>query len=136
MKRPWILLLWLLGILLPMAWLARFIPGYNQLFNFVFGPVWMHWVSHALLFAVLSYLLFSMLMQDGKMRWPRVALVIGIVLAAAILQETFQLWYKARPWGSDEWFDLTVDMTGAALGALAWWGLRRRRLNPPRSRHG
>jgi len=135
-KRQWILLLWLAGILLPMAWLAHFIPGYNQLFNFVFGPAWMHWISHALLFAVLSFLLLSILTGNGEMQWPRVALVAGIVLAAAILQEGFQLWYKQRTWGADEWFDLTVDMTGALLGALVWWGLRQRRLSRRQSRRG
>ena len=136
MKRQWILLLWLAGILLPMAWLAQFIPGYNQLFNFVFGPAWMHWISHGLLFAVLSFLLLTILASGQHTGWPRIALVFAIVLAAAILQESFQLWYKARPWGSDEWFDLAVDMTGALLGALAWWGLRRRRLNQRQSRPG
>jgi len=136
MNRRWLLLLWLLGILLPMAWLARFIPGYNELFNFVFGPTWMHWVSHALLFAVLSFLLLALLVSQGQARWTRVATVFALVLLIAWSQERIQLWYKARAWGGDEWFDLAVDMTGALLGALAWWGLRRRRLNRRQSRLG
>ena len=129
MKRQWLLALWILGILAPMAWLARFIPGYNELFNFIFGPAWMHWISHGLLFAVLSFLLLTLLTSGEHTGWSRIVLVVGIVLAAAILQERFQLWYKARAWGGDEWFDLAVDMIGALLGALAWWGLRQRRLS-------
>jgi hypothetical protein len=120
MKRQWILLLWLLGILAPMAWLARFIPGYDQLFNFIFGPAWMHWVSHALLFAVLSFLLLTLLVPKGRIRWSRVALAFLFVLAVAWTQERIQLWYKARAWGGDEWFDLGVDFAGALVGVLAW----------------
>jgi len=126
-RHRWLLLLWLVGILAPMAWIAQFIPGYRQFFNFIFGPVWMHWLSHALLFAILSFLLLTMF-GDGKSKtWPRIALVLGVVLAAAMLQEQIQLRYKARAWGSDEWLDLFVDMGGAGLGALVWHWLRRRR---------
>jgi VanZ family protein len=126
MKRRWLLLLWLLGILAPMAWLARFIPGYEQLFNFVFGPAWMHWVSHALLFAVLSFLLLTLLVPKGGGRWSRVALALILVMMVAWAQERIQLWYKARAWGGDEWFDLAVDFSGAAVGALAFWWARTR----------
>ncbi len=127
MKRKWLLLLWLVGILAPMAWLARFIPGYDQLFNFVFGPVWMHWLSHALLFAVLAFLLLTLLVPQEGRRWPRVAMVLGIVLLTAFAQERIQLWYKARAWGGDEWFDLGVDLMGATAGLLAWASARARR---------
>ncbi len=127
MNRRWLLLLWLLGILAPMAWLARFIPGYDQLFNFVFGPAWMHWVSHALLFAVLCFLLLSLLAPGERVRWSRVALVFALVLLIAWSQERIQLWYKARAWGGDEWFDLGVDVTGALLGLMAWAWVRARK---------
>lgn len=120
MNRRWLLLLWLLGILAPMAWLVRFIPGYDQLFNFVFGPAWMHWISHALLFAVLSFLLLSLLVPKGRWRWERVALVFALILLVAWSQERIQLWYKARAWGGDEWFDLGVDFIGAMVGLLVW----------------
>ena len=127
MNRRWLLLLWLLGILAPMAWLARFIPGYDQLFNFVFGPAWMHWVSHALLFAVLCFLLLTLLAPEGRVRWSRVALAFAVVLLAAFAQERIQLWYKARAWGGDEWFDLGVDVTGALIGLMAWAWVRARK---------
>ena len=129
MRRQWLLMFWVLGILAPMAWLARFSPGYYQLFNFIFGPPWMHWLSHALLFAVLSYLLLALLSPPGRTRWTRMALALGIVLLAAFAQERIQLWYKARAWGGDEWFDLGVDVIGALAGLLAWtWARARKRL--------
>jgi len=121
MNRKWLLIFWLLGMLAPMAWLARFIPGYNALFEFVFAPAWMHWVSHAFLFGVLSFLLLTLLAPRDALRPSRLLLVLGVILAAAILQEAIQLGYKHRAWGGDEWFDLGVDLIGALLGALAWW---------------
>lgn len=109
-----------------MAWLARFVPGYDEFFNFVFGPVWMHWVSHALLFAVLSFLLLSLLVPRGWAFSSRVALVLAIVLIVAWLQESIQLWSKGRAWGGDEWFDMMVDVGGALVGVVIWLGFRRR----------
>ncbi len=125
-NRKTLLLFWLLGMLAPMAWIARHIPGYDAAFAFVFGPAWMHWVSHAFLFGVLAFLLLTLLMPGGEMRWPRLAVVLGVVLVAAFLQEAIQLAYKRRAWGGDEWFDLGVDMIGAWLGAVAWFALSRR----------
>ncbi len=123
MKRSWIVLLWLLGMLAPMAWLAQFVPGYQSLFDFIFGPPWMHWVSHAALFAVLVFLLLRLLV-DGGHRWQRALWVLALVLLAIFLQERIQLLYKARAWGGDEWFDAGVDMMGALAGAGVW-GLTR-----------
>ena len=129
MKRQRLLLLWLLGILAPMAWLAHFIPGYNELFNFVFGPPWMHWLSHALLFAVLGFLLLSLSNTGRKITWSQVMLVFGIILVVAWLQESIQLWAKARAWGSDEWFDLRVDIAGAT-GGMILLAIRKKRERP------
>ena len=119
MKR-FLLVFWVLGMLAPMAWLAHFIPGYERIFNFIFGPPWMHWVSHALLFAVLCFLLLW-LWGDKELTWQRVLGVLLLVLLAIFLQEKIQLWYKARAWGADEWFDAGVDMMGALAGAGVWW---------------
>ena len=126
MNRKTLLLVWLLGILAPMAWIAHHIPGYDALFEFVFGPAWMHWVSHTFLFGVLVFLLLTLLTPGGEMRWSRVAIALGVVLAAALLQEAIQLAYKHRAWGGDEWFDLGVDMIGAWIGVAAWFAFNRR----------
>jgi hypothetical protein len=49
-------LLWLAGILLPMAWFGRFSSSYRQAFNLIFSPQWMHIVMHAFLYAGLVVL--------------------------------------------------------------------------------
>ena len=126
-KGAWLLLLWIIGILAPMAWLARFIPGYDALFTFIFGPPWMHWISHAFLFAVLAFLVLTLMRPlGGKQFWWRALGVFLLVLIVAFLQERLQLWYKLRPWGSDESFDLMVDGVGSALGAAIFWASARR----------
>jgi len=129
MKRYFILLAWLLGILLPMAWFGRFSESYQQVFNTIFGPPWMHVVTHALLFAVLAYLLASIVssMVGGQPIVGVKAIVLTTVVLAvavliALLQEIFQLWYKGRLFGYAEVFDLGVDVMGVCAGlAFFWW---------------
>ncbi len=121
MKRYFILLAWLLGILLPMAWFGRFSESYQQVFNTIFSPPWMHVVTHALLFAVLAYLLASIVSAvAGGQSNGRVIVVMAVVFGAALLiallQEVIQLGYKGRPFGYAEGFDLGVDMIGVCLG--------------------
>ena len=124
MKRYFVLLAWLIGILLPMAWFGRFSESYRQLFDTVFGPSWMHVVTHAILFAVLAYLLTTIVRTPvGKQGYGRVMIVVIIAtLLIALLQELIQLGYKGRAFGYAEVFDLGVDMAGVCLGlALFWW---------------
>jgi hypothetical protein len=128
-----LLLLWLLGILLPMAWFTRYSPLYGRAFALLFGPLWVHIAMHALLFAVLAYL------AGGELRrrvpaWPlrgHALLVLGLLLAVALFQEAIQLSYKARPAGPDELLDLAVDLAGGAAGFLA---TRRPPTVPPERR--
>ena len=129
MKRHFILLAWLVGILLPMAWFVRFSESYQRAFSFIFGPPWMHVVTHAVLFAVLSYLLAVIVsrMAGGQPNGRAMAIikmvaVFILALLIALLQEVIQLGYKGRPFGYAEGFDLAVDMAGVCLGlALFWW---------------
>lgn len=127
MKRYVILLVWLIGILLPMAWLGRFSESYQQVFNFIFGPPWMHVITHAVLFAVLAYLLAVIVskMAGGKPNGRMIVVMAVVVVASlliALLQEIIQLGYKGRPFGYAEGFDLGVDMVGVCLGlAFFWW---------------
>ena len=125
MKRYFVLLVLLAGILLPMAWFGRFSESYQVVFDFVFGPPWMHVVTHALLFAVLAYLLavvFSALIGASASGQSRLLLVViavfAIALMVALLQEIIQLTYKGRSFGDAEWFDLGVDMIGIGLGLV------------------
>lgn len=124
------LILWLLGILLPMAWFTRFSAAYNRFFQYAFTPLWTHVLMHAFLFAVLAYLLAHLLPSWG----PRVVRggvgwqggVLVLVLVVAWLQEGFQLLYKGRPPGMDEFRDVAIDLIGASLGLLLFWQRARK----------
>jgi VanZ family protein len=106
-----------------MAWFRRFSTTYHRLFDQLFHGVRMHALTHALLFAVLAYLLAWPLVRRASMApWWRFALaVLGLVVAVALLQEGVQLVYKDRPLGADELLDVGIDVVGASLGLLVFW---------------
>lgn len=114
------LLLWLMGILFPMAWVSRAYPAWATWFNQVFAPFWVHVVMHAALYAVLAFGLgwfFS-----PRLSWRGQA---AILLLVAVSQEGLQLWGAGRLPGRGEVFDLLVDVGGAVLGWLALRKLNR-----------
>ena len=120
MCRPAILLLWIAGILFPMAWLTRFSATYSRLFERVFNPLWVHALMHALLFAVLAYLVARHMAGRAvaARRWRTAVLVLGIVVVIAVAQEAIQLLYKARVVGADEVLDVGIDLAGGVFGML------------------
>ena len=122
MKRHLFLILWILGILTPMAWLVRPSPVAYRLFNTLFSPVWMHIVMHILLFAVLGALLMQR--QSGTLA-RRIGFTMALVLGAAILQEGFQLLSRQAVLHPDNLFDIGVDMLGGLLGVLAVLTVRK-----------
>ena len=122
MKRNLLLILWILGILMPMAWLLRPSPMAYRLFNTLFSPVWMHIVMHTLLFAVLGALLVQRL--SGTLA-RRIGFTLALVLGAAILQEGFQLLSRQSVLHPDNLFDIGVDMLGGLLGAMAALAVRK-----------
>ncbi len=113
-----VILLWILGILLPMAWFGRFCPAYARIFGFLFGPLWMHLLMHAFLFAVLGWLVAHGMRHAlpvmYRVRLPGALVVVAVI---ALLQEGIQPSYKARPWGRDEMLDVAVDIGAGAVGA-------------------
>ena len=118
------LLLWLTGILFPMAWASHSDSLWSEWFNRVFAPSWVHIVMHAALYAVLVLglnWLFAKRLR-GLRLW-------GIVLLVALAQEGLQLWGAARLPGWGEGFDLLVDVGGAAIGMLIWQLLRGRQVD-------
>ncbi len=123
-KKGWAiagLAFWLAGILFPMAWASRVDPVWNEWFNRVFSPLWVHIAMHAALYAVLVLgllWLFADRLRKGY--------VWGIVLLVALTQEGLQLWGAGRLPGWGEGFDLLVDAGGAAIGMLIWQLLRGR----------
>lgn len=122
MKRNLFLILWILGILMPMAWLVRPSPMAYRLFNTLFSPAWMHIVMHTLLFAVLGALLVQRL--SGTLA-RRIGFTLALVLGAAILQEGFQLLSRQSVLHPDNLFDIGVDMLGGLLGAMVALGARK-----------
>ena len=87
-RRHIVLLLWILGILLPIAWLSQYSPGCVQVFGFLFAPLWMHLLMHALLFAVLGYLAACLLQQRFMATtWAAVLGALPLVVVIAALQE-------------------------------------------------
>ena len=122
MKRNLFLILWILGILMPMAWLVRPSPMAYRLFNTLFSPAWMHIVMHTLLFAVLGALLIQRL--SGTLA-RRIGFTLALVLGAAILQEGFQLLSRQSVLHPDNLFDIGVDLLGGLLGAMAALAVRK-----------
>ncbi len=132
MKRNLFLVFWIVGILMPMAWLVRPSPVAYRIFNTLFSPAWMHILMHSLLFAVLGALLMQRLSGTPA---RRVGLTLTLVLAAAILQEGFQLLSRQSVLHPDNLFDIGVDMLGGLLGVLAvlvfkTFAAKRDRRNP------
>lgn len=115
-RRPVALLLWIVAMCLPAAWLAYRVAPLGRWFDRLFGSLAAHVWMHALLFAVLALLLTSSLRRpDGSLPWPR---VLAAILLVACLQEAVQLVTKGRAPGFDEWRDIGVDLAGSALGLL------------------
>ncbi|GAB4556648.1 MAG: hypothetical protein Kow0047_00340 [Anaerolineae bacterium] len=122
LRRYLFLSLWIVLILFPVAWLARHSAWVYRLLILHFSPVWVHVVLHVLLFAVLAWLLASLRLPLPR-PW-RLLAIAGVIMLVALGQEVLQLWAKGRGPGRDELFDLGVDMAGAALGWLAFYGHR------------
>jgi len=117
-----VLLLWLLGILFPMAWLGRFSPAYRRAFEAIFAPEWMHWIMHALLFGglVALFVIVLRLNLDRKTALIALALVFGV----GFLQEVFQALSQGSFSLAGSVFDLGVDLVGGLLGLGVVYVLR------------
>jgi hypothetical protein len=120
--------LWPLGllaalVLFPFGWLGAQWPPLGQVLDVVFATNQAHAVGHAVLFGLLGLALLSAL-PPLRGRLDR---YLGVVLAAGIGQEAFQLLYKGRALAPDDFRDLAVDLTAALAVFLAWWVWRRAR---------
>ena len=131
-RKVLVLLVWLLCMLFPMAWLGRFSLAYRRLFDTLFGPEWMHIVMHLILFAGLA-ILWLVIFKPRSLR--AILLLVGVVLLVGSLQEIFQMISGGTRQGylpaavRFSAFDLLVDLTGAFLGlGLVYLLLAARRL--------
>jgi hypothetical protein len=122
-KRLLLLLLWLLGILFPMAWLGNFSADYREAFNTIFAPEWMHWLMHAALYAGLAILL--VVVFNLPLNHRTLVLVLGTVLLVGLIQEGMQLFSAVQIVSWNSLFDLGVDLIGAGIGLGVVWGIRK-----------
>ena len=127
MKRKLILIAWIVGILFPFGWLARYSDAYRRAFDALFGPPWMHVLMHAAIYAVLAYLLAGLVLRrrPSGTCLRRLGLLFAVILVIAVGQEGFQLWFKGQLLGAGEWFDVAVDVAGAFLGFAVFALLNR-----------
>lgn len=122
MKPRLVLLVWLAGILFPMAWLGSFWPAYRRVFDAIFSPEWAHVVMHALLFAGLAILLLQVLFPRGGFKSLILVLLIG--LAVGIFQEVFQALGLQSGSLQAAKYDLGVDLSGSLAGIMGFIALR------------
>jgi hypothetical protein len=100
-----------------MAWLGRFSSAYRRAFDAIFGPLWMHILMHAGLFAVLALLLTHRLSNLRIFAgWKLPMLVTSAVLGLGLLQEGLQSLSGGVFLPSAAAFDLGVDFAGGLVG--------------------
>jgi hypothetical protein len=120
MKRYMILLAWITGILFPIAWVGKLLPGLRRNLGPIvrpyISPEWVHVAAHTALFAGLVLLLVFVLRLPRN--WLSALFLLTVVMALGISQEGLQLVAKDRGFGWPEVFDLGVDITGGVIG---WW---------------
>jgi hypothetical protein len=106
------------GIIFPLAWLGKVSSNYQQIFDVIFSPTWMHILMHLALYTVFTMLLMSTLAEKPGYVYLFVALLTGIV------QEGFQLLSQTQIIAWNTLFDLGVDLIGAGVGLSTIYGLR------------
>ena len=128
MKRCLLILLWVLGILFPMAFLGRSWPAFGRVFDLLFAPDWVHVVMHAFLYLVLGILLATWRRPAGV---PAFLLQVVLVLLVGVFHEALQCLTAGRwPGWGPELFDLGIDLSGGVLGiGLGIFWLNHRRPN-------
>jgi hypothetical protein len=122
-KKMLLLIFWLLGILFPVAWLGNYSSRYREVFNAIFTPEWMHWLMHIALYAGLAILIvvvFNLPICRRTVLW-----VLGVVVFVGMIQEGMQLVSGMQVLQWNSFFDLGVDLIGAAIGLCVIWGIRK-----------
>ncbi|RPI33136.1 MAG: hypothetical protein EHM70_06945 [Chloroflexota bacterium] len=128
MRSRWLILVWILGILFPMAWLGKYSAGFRRAFDAIFAPTWMHILMHALLYTVLVVLLLVMFRWQAS--WKTAARALSIVLVVGCAQEGLQSLGAGIFYASAALFDLGVDLAGGIGGILIGVWLARIHLHP------
>jgi chloramphenicol 3-O-phosphotransferase len=114
MRKRLLLLVWIAGIIFPMAGLGRISPQFRHAFNAVFGPNWMHVVMHSVLFAVLVLLVLAA--TEWKPGWRAAGVALLAILVVAVVQEGLQALSQGVFPLAGAVYDLGVDLCGGAVG--------------------
>ena len=118
--RLWPLLALLALILFPFGWLGERWPWLDGLLGWLFAGARAHAYGHALLFLLLGLAALAAFPALRQRPWR----YVGLLLAAALAQEAFQLLYKQRPLQLDELRDLATDLVGGLAALAAVWARR------------
>lgn len=109
---------WVFGILAPLFSLRRFSARYREVFDWIFHTHTSHVLMHTFLYAVLAFILCSLLSRPAR---SATRLIIPVLLGIAVvagLQEAIQMLCEHLVPGADEIFDFFVDLNGGLLGIL------------------
>ncbi len=113
-----LVLLWLAGILFPVAWLASQWPPSARIFRKLTDAEWVHVFMHLLLYLILSFVLSRLSPLAPDLR--KAGLILALVLMIGLLQETIQVILQGRLLGPGEYYDLLIDLGGGILGYGLW----------------
>jgi len=134
-SRLWIVL-WVIGILFPMGFLAGAWKPFGRLFDRAFAAGWSHILMHGFLYLILALLLAQWIQPDSL---KAALLVLALAIGIGCLQEGLQwVMIKAEVDWSASAFDLMIDSAGTLLGLAAahLWASRRKRAPSPVDRGG
>ena len=117
-KQKILLVVWLMGILVPLNWLERFVSYLRQIYWMMTGSEPVHVIGHLILFSGLVILILHVFQLP--LNWCTAIWLTLLVLAMGLGQEYFQLQVKGRPFGGPEVFDLIVDLVAGGIGWAAY----------------
>ena len=120
MLRFILLIVWTTGILVPLFHVKR--GGYlTSLLGMDFlKSNWTHILAHFFLFAVFAFLLAHVLARAGVEHKKLGNLVPVCVLALGVLQEILQSFAVGGFMGSNQYFDILVDVIGGLTGLVLY----------------
>lgn len=98
--------------LFPYGWLAARWPLFEQVMDFIFGTELAHVIGHLALFAGVGTAVLHTLPRLQS----RPRLYLALILVIGLAQEVLQLVsFKERPFGPNEFLDITIDLLGAGI---------------------
>ena len=107
----------------PFGWLETKWPLFGAIMYHVFGAERAHVIGHFVLMGAVGT---AVLLVFPRLR-HRPAVYFTIMLGFGLAQELLQLLsYKKRPFTGAEWFDIAIDLIGAAVVLIVFRIVTRR----------